>query len=826
MWSNLQKGFSDALERTGEALEKTGDAITRAASNPNRGHQRPRPPDLSMPRNLESMPAAEVGTNRPNMGRQSPASVGSADSMGSGGFSPADIRARAAAALARVQAKEDADHSNNPRNSGGFVPIQQPIAFQKFGENLGQNFAKGWSNVVEGAKKGVAAAQEAVEKEQIRLELMLADRNRPHYFSRDLSLPLDVPALKDAEVVYVTDRIISMSHPALPSSSDPQITGERKLAAVCHLLEKRHGSGNVMIWNLSEVTTYHEHAAGVLDRVGPVLAFSFPGSPAPPLGLWLQLLLSMEKWLQASKDNVAVVHCLTGKGRTSTVLAAFLCWMAEAGFEKTNMKSALEYIAQCKKMSVEVLTIPSQRRYAQYFTNMLEGIRPSQPPLVLKRIIMSEAPKFALGPPIRKKKDGDASSSGKDDGTDQVGENKDRMGCAPYLQIFQSGKLLHTVAATLNYQQEPEVLPFCQVADGSIAFHVEQVIQGDVLVRCRHLSHSTKQKISMFRAAFHTGYAPPNVLRFTKPQLDGACNDPRFPDDFFVDLILEPCTNEQVSEFYQKQKDELAQKEKEAAESDEKVEKDAVVSASTYDSMLHRDSRFWDVITEHLNSTESNEDTPKKSKIGPTVGKRRVFTSSPSKGKGDGDAQDKSGNDGPQAADPLQTFSIGGELDFLPEPQKPTPEKPKQPPKKDTLMEALMGALGDEVEIEEPSPVEEIVFEDPNDAQPQAPAQQPQATIVAIPPAATEAADASKPSATTPAAASSTEDSKPPAPEHQESNVTTESMKEMQNILQQQDSDIDMDALLADEGDDFNLDDYNVDDDDDELADLENFLKS
>ena len=39
----------------------------------------------------------------------------------------------------------------------------------------------------------------------------------------------------------------------------------------------------------------------------------------------------MENWMKADERNVAVVHCLTGKGRTSTILAAFLCWMGEAG---------------------------------------------------------------------------------------------------------------------------------------------------------------------------------------------------------------------------------------------------------------------------------------------------------------------------------------------------------------------------------------------------------------------------------------------------------------------------------------------------------------
>jgi protein-tyrosine phosphatase len=178
-----------------------------------------------------------------------------------------------------------------------------------------------------------------------------------------------------------------MSHPATTSKTNPSITAERKLAAVGHLLKKRH-DGRFLVWNLSEV----EYDVSVLDD--QVLTFSFPGSPSPPLGLLLKLLVSMENWMKADERNVAVVHCLTGKGRTSTVLAGFLSWMGEAGFGDVN--EALLYISNCKQIKLDDLTIPSQRRYVQYMSNMMDGVRPSQSPLLLKRIIMSEAPKVSL----------------------------------------------------------------------------------------------------------------------------------------------------------------------------------------------------------------------------------------------------------------------------------------------------------------------------------------------------------------------------------------------------------------------------------------------
>jgi tensin len=63
------------------------------------------------------------------------------------------------------------------------------------------------------------------------------------------------------------------------------------------------------------------------------------------------------------------------------------------GFGDVN--EALSYIAKCKQTNPENLIIPSQKRYVQYMQNMMDSVRPSQQPLLLKRIIMSQAPRVS-----------------------------------------------------------------------------------------------------------------------------------------------------------------------------------------------------------------------------------------------------------------------------------------------------------------------------------------------------------------------------------------------------------------------------------------------
>ena len=57
--------------------------------------------------------------------------------------------------------------------------------------------------------------------------------------------------------------------------------------------------------------------------------YKFPGHPAPPLGLMFKLCTSVESWTEADPRNVAVIHCLTGKGRTAVIVACVLTWIGE-----------------------------------------------------------------------------------------------------------------------------------------------------------------------------------------------------------------------------------------------------------------------------------------------------------------------------------------------------------------------------------------------------------------------------------------------------------------------------------------------------------------
>ena len=385
------------------------------------------------------------------------------------------------------------------------------------------------------------AALKAAHQAQERLEDTEGNRQMMQQFAQKVGRTLDefiddAPGdlTKITDLTYVTDRFVAMGFPAsrrgAPGSAAARACANPIGVVAKHL--KTYHDGHFMVLNVSEETyDYRRFEDNVLE-------FKFPGHPAPPLGMLVKICTTLESWLDADHENVAAVHCLTGRGRTSVVVACALAWLGE--FE-ANPIVALKHVAERRKDDVERLTIPSQRRYVGYFANILDGCAPRHEPLILKRAIMHTIPNFG---------------------------SAEAPGCRPYLQFFRDGKLAHT--ASWQGSENTWAAP----SEGSLVFPVDVVVHGDLLVRCRHVD-DRERRTSMFRAALHVGFAPTGVLRLTRDQLDGACGDDRFDGDFFIDLIFEPASGAQVQAL------------------SAGVASHEGGFSEAYDALLAKDSAFW-----------------------------------------------------------------------------------------------------------------------------------------------------------------------------------------------------------------------------------------
>ncbi|KAK7239599.1 phosphatidylinositol-3,4,5-trisphosphate 3-phosphatase [Aureococcus anophagefferens] len=432
------------------------------------------------------------------------------------------------------------------------------------------NFKEMRARMAEAATKAKAEAMKQAAKVETRLKDTERNRAMVASFVEKVGATLEELVDEGApreerkiiDLTYVTDRFIAMGFPwdgrSSAGSAAARQTANPIKAVAAHL--RSYHEGHYMVLNVSE----EQYDYGTFDM--NVLEFEFPGHPAPPLGMLFKICASLESWIAADAANVAAVHCLTGRGRTSVVLACVLAWLGE--FE--TPLAALRHVADARKDDVERLTIPSQRRYVQYFSNVLDGVAPRSEPLLLRRAIMHGIPNFA----------GDAR----------------RAGCCPYLQFFKGGRLAYTttwagakddlaadgvgVGETKGgEEQRKPARPWAGPAEGSLVFHVDCVVHGDLLVRCRHLDEHGG-RTSMFRAALHA--------------LDGACGDDRFDDDFFVDLIFAPLERENDEDGGNDAPGgSAAARARRRAAGEARARRPARRLLPAYDALLHKDSLFW-----------------------------------------------------------------------------------------------------------------------------------------------------------------------------------------------------------------------------------------
>ncbi|KRG03848.1 phosphatidylinositol 3,4,5-trisphosphate 3-phosphatase and dual-specificity protein phosphatase PTEN isoform X1 [Drosophila mojavensis] len=180
------------------------------------------------------------------------------------------------------------------------------------------------------------------------------------------------------DLSYICPKIIAMGYPA------PDIIEgiyRNRLEDVYKFMEENHG-GHYRIYNLCQERSYD-----INKFHGNVATYPFEDHNPPPIVLMQRFCQDVESWLNRDPLNVVAVHCKAGKGRTGTMICAYL---VHSKFLNTA-DEALAFYDEKRTIDRKGVTIPSQRRYVQYYSNLIPDIHYEVVSLYISEIRFAEA---------------------------------------------------------------------------------------------------------------------------------------------------------------------------------------------------------------------------------------------------------------------------------------------------------------------------------------------------------------------------------------------------------------------------------------------------
>lgn len=264
---------------------------------------------------------------------------------------------------------------------------------------------------------------------------------------------------------------------------------------VAAYLDHKHRD-HYMIFNLSE----RNYNFDLFHR--RVVDYGWPDHHGPPLQMLINVVSAMDRWLRADSRNVAIVHCLAGRGRTGTAICAYLCY---AGYF-ASMAKALQYYANVRSNKGKGVTQPSQLRYCKYIDLILNrNIIPNPKCVSITRLTLTPVPTMTS-----------------------------QLGIRPVLNIYRYA--VGTQELIWTSMKEGSEVPFVGPREGEITFDISDMppISGDVMIKLSHASSwmwlGSKMEI-VLRLILNTSFLADgtNVLTLTKRDLDITHKDQRFP---------------------------------------------------------------------------------------------------------------------------------------------------------------------------------------------------------------------------------------------------------------------------------------------------------
>ncbi|XP_023331913.1 cyclin-G-associated kinase [Eurytemora carolleeae] len=160
------------------------------------------------------------------------------------------------------------------------------------------------------------------------------------------------------DLTYISDRVIAMGFPA----TSVEAMYRNNMDDVRKMLEQKH-KDHYKLYNLCSEKSYDPQ--------------KFQGV-----------------WLNEDEKNVAVVHCKAGKGRTGLMICAYLLHSRKL----LSAEEVLSFYGLARTHDEKGVTIPSQRRYVDYYAAMInENLQYSPVKLYLYSFVIDPLPALSLG---------------------------------------------------------------------------------------------------------------------------------------------------------------------------------------------------------------------------------------------------------------------------------------------------------------------------------------------------------------------------------------------------------------------------------------------
>mmetsp|Transcript_3226 Transcript_3226/g.5738 ORF Transcript_3226/g.5738 Transcript_3226/m.5738 type:complete len:452 (-) Transcript_3226:235-1590(-) len=272
----------------------------------------------------------------------------------------------------------------------------------------------------------------------------------------------------DLDLTYITDRVIAMAAP-----------GES--------YEKLYRN------NFGDVQRCSERSYDENKFHGRVSRYGFDDHQVPPFNMIPLCILDITTWLNANPENVAVIHCKAGKGRTGMMVSCLLLRLHIA----PDARKAIAYFDQQRTTDSQGVTIPSQHRYVEYYERLVRGYEVGSRPKMLYRILLYRCP-FP----------------------------------EPVVRVIRE------LTTVLDSQYDRSAVKVTKRGDSTIIATAVR-LDGDVKIEVHN--GAARSSDPAFCAWFHTAFVFKSTLAFKKSDLDRACKDTnhrRFSADLALELLF------------------------------------------------------------------------------------------------------------------------------------------------------------------------------------------------------------------------------------------------------------------------------------------------